>query len=56
MEVERDRGDGDHGAFDVEKETREPTGHPEMVDRRVVWKAALREYGPIPPGALPDHV
>ena len=48
MEVERDRGDRDDRTFDVQEESRDATGHPGIVDRRLVWKAALHEYGSIP--------
>jgi RNA polymerase sigma-70 factor (ECF subfamily) len=35
MEVERDRGGGDHGTLDVEEESGKPCGHAAIVVRRV---------------------
>ena len=56
MEVERDRGDGDDRTFDVQEESRDATGHPGIVDRRLVWKAAPHEYGSIPSAEPLGHV
>jgi len=56
MKVERDCGDGDHRAFDVQQESRDTAGHPRIVDGRLVWKAAPHEYGSIPSAEPLDDV